>query len=240
MFARGYASEISKLDGSELCRSLSQDFQDETRDRLGGSDGEEQADAIEARPNLPMTLWRLCFAQQEWFNPHVVNLKLISLLPLIFSMAQPKKPQSNFLPEEAIGDYDSNPFLLNAKVGCKGLIFKMVRFAQTVAKLSIPYSPCMEYLLTFSNINLGKCRQIGKYSIHGAFGHCYVMFTMVVWAYLLAVTARLAYHPFAAVFVETFHVGELVHHVAFAKTLSVGRCMLLLDLSNCTQLQSQP
>ena len=107
-------------------------------------------------------------------------------------------------------------------------------------KLSIPYSPCMEYLLTFSNINLGKCRQIGKYSIHGAFGHCYVMFTMVVWAYLLAVTARLAYHPFAAVFVETFHAGELVHHVAFAKTLSVGRCMLLLDLSNCTQLQSQP
>lgn len=56
MFARGYASEISKLDGLELCRSLSQDFQDETRDRLGGSDGEEQADAIEARPNLPMTL----------------------------------------------------------------------------------------------------------------------------------------------------------------------------------------
>eukprot|EP00434_Breviolum_minutum_P002541 symbB.v1.2.002250.t1/scaffold92.1/size545918/7 len=54
-----------------------EDFQDETRDRLGGSDGEEQADAIEARPNLPMT---------------------------------------NFLPEEAIGDYDSNPFLLNAKV----------------------------------------------------------------------------------------------------------------------------
>ncbi len=110
--------------GNYVDLPLSQDFQDETRDRLGGSDGEEQADAIEARPNLLMT-----FA--VWFNRDFVNhiLTILWLIPP-FSLTTWNQISNHktegiheYLPaEEAIGDYDSNPFLLNAKVGCKGLI----------------------------------------------------------------------------------------------------------------------